>query len=173
LNGAEVLNVIDNSDLPGCADAASLMQFLQPGQAALLRLRISGFEGSGAKLSINFDSRLANEPGFLRYGLAGGGGGPLTLAPYILTSAGQASAPSQTGSVTMDPGQWYYLLIAVDRHGAFCSLLWDGANPSLRMKVNRPADPAWVREQWKLTIEAMDGQVEMSQFQLLSFESFP
>ncbi len=173
LTGAQVLSVTDNSDLPGCADAASLQQFLQPDQAALLHLRISGFDGGGSKLSVNFDSGLANQAEFLRYGLGGGGGSPLTLAPYILTSAGPGSAPAQTGSVKMQAGQWYYLLIAGDRHGAFRTLIWDAANPSARMETDRPADPAWVRKQWKLTIEAMGGQVELDQLQLLSFTSFP
>jgi endonuclease/exonuclease/phosphatase family metal-dependent hydrolase len=173
LTGVQVLNVTDNSDLPGCANAASLQQFLQPGQSALLRLRISGFDGSGSKLSVDLGSGLANQSEFLRYGLGGGGGGPLTLAPYTLTSAGNGSAPSKTGNMTMQTGKWYYLLIAVDKHGAFHTLVWDEANPSLRMEVDRPADPAWVRNQWKLTIETVGGKVELSQLQLLSFKSFP
>jgi endonuclease/exonuclease/phosphatase family metal-dependent hydrolase len=173
LNGVQVLSVTDNSDLPGCANAASVQQFLKPNQAVLLSLRISGFKSSGSKLSINFDYSLANQANFLRYGLGGGGGGPLTLAPYILTGAGAGSSPHQTGSLTMQAGKWYQLLIASDKSGAFHTWLWDAADPSTRMTVDRPADPAWVRNQWKLTIEATGGQVELSQLQLLSFVSFP
>jgi hypothetical protein len=41
------------------------------------------------------------------------------------------------------------------------------------MEAERPADPAWVRDQWRLTIEAIGGRVELGLSQLLSFESFP
>lgn len=173
LTGVQVLGLTDHTNLPGCTNAVSFQQFLQPGQAALLHLRISGFGSSESKLSINFDSGLANQAGFLRYGLGGGGGGPPTLAPYTLTDAGVGSAPIHTGSVTMQMGRWYSLLIAADRTGAFRTLLWDPADPSVHMEASRPADPAWVRDQWKLSIEAFGGQVELDQWQLLSFDSFP
>jgi hypothetical protein len=175
LNGVQVLNVIDNRDLPACADATGLQQFLQRGQAALLRLRIvSGLEGKDSKASLNFDSGMADESRFLRYGVGiGGGGGPLTLSPYVLTRAGEGSPLEQTGSVTMNRGQWYYVLIAADKHGAFRTLVWDSVLPAVRMQVDRPADPDWVRDQWRLTIEAVDGQVELGEFRLLSFKSLP
>jgi|GEM_PF-3603902 len=173
LNGVRVVSVTDNTDLPGCYSALSIQQFLKPDQAALLHFRIFGFDTASSKLSINFDSDLADQADFLRYGLGGGGGGSLSLIPYTLTSAGNGSPPSRKGSLTLKAGQWYYLLISSDKNGEFRSLLWNSSNPTVRMEVNKPSDPAWVRDQWKLTIEGVGGQVEMDQFQLLSFESYP
>ena len=192
LKGAKALKVDNYGDISPCDSASwsgaknwhvsngavllqdnaliTRRQAIENKQAALLRFRITGLNND-FKFDIYFDNGKPGQGDYRRYGVLAGGPKPI-FGSYTIHGMDNSKVSPQSAPLTLQPDQWYYLLLAVDKDGAFKTVAWNPNSPTQLFEGSQPPNSDWTRDSWQLGIGIYSVQLEISEFQLLSFDGF-
>jgi len=68
------------------------------------------------------------------------------------------------GSLRVNQGEWYYLLLTVDKDADFRAVIWNPANPEVRNEIREQLPPEWFAMQWTPEIRIKSGQVNIDEY---------
>jgi hypothetical protein len=76
------------------------------------------------------------------------------------------------GNLTLQPGAWYSLLLAIGPDGHFLAVVWDPNDPSHRAVYDLLGKEPWAARTWTFYPKATEGEtVSVDDFYRISFTS--
>lgn len=136
------------------------------GQAALFSF---SYHGEKPDIIIYFDQGTWQTPDYRRFGLYIG------QSPAVLILDGKNSpggGEPLSGQMLIQPDQYYYVLLVVDRGGGFLGRIWKVGNPDVYREI-RKSFPKWAGGEWTLAVHANPGSLGyIDHFYRLSFSGY-
>jgi len=68
------------------------------------------------------------------------------------------------GSLRVKQGEWYYLLMTIEKDANFRAVVWNPANPEIRNEVREQLNPEWFAMQWTPEVRIKSGQVNIDEY---------
>jgi hypothetical protein len=90
--------------------------------------------------------------------------------PNIFIGKRRREPISIAGNLSLQPGTWYSLLLAVGKGGDFLAVLWDPANPASRLQY-REAITNWEGLDWAFRIQVNRGTIAFDNFEEIAFDA--